>query len=78
VPAQSRERAINLFSQHGARQFVQSAVELPAARPRAIPYGPPARNVAALASSGLAFYVFVAAVAWWPDRPVSAPSGAGL
>jgi hypothetical protein len=32
-------------------------------------YGPPPRDVAALASSGLAFYVFVAAVAWWLDRP---------
>jgi len=32
-------------------------------------YGPPPHNVASLASSGLAFYVFVAAVAWWLDRP---------
>jgi hypothetical protein len=39
-------------------------------------YGPPAQNVAALASSGLAFYVFVAAVAWWLDRPPTADKGA--
>jgi hypothetical protein len=39
-------------------------------------YGPPPRNVAALASSGLAFYVFVAAVAWWLDRPATADTGA--
>jgi hypothetical protein len=32
-------------------------------------YGPPPQNVGDLASSGLAFYVFVAAVAWWLDRP---------
>jgi hypothetical protein len=39
-------------------------------------YGPPPSNVAALASSGLAFYVFVAAVAWWLDRPFNADTGA--
>jgi len=38
-------------------------------------YGPPPRDVAALASSGLAFYVFVAAVAWWLDRPANADTG---
>jgi hypothetical protein len=38
-------------------------------------YGPPPQNVAALASSGLAFYVFVAAVAWWLDRPANADTG---
>ncbi|MGA2183062.1 MAG: hypothetical protein ABSH47_08540 [Bryobacteraceae bacterium] len=37
-------------------------------------YGPPPQNVAALASSGLAFYIFVAAVAWWLDRPASSPA----
>jgi len=41
-------------------------------------FGPPPQNVAALASSGLAFYVFVAAVAWWLDRPASASGGADL
>jgi hypothetical protein len=41
-------------------------------------YGPPPRNIASLASSGLAFYVFVAAVAWWLDRPDVRPvSGTG-
>jgi len=41
-------------------------------------YGPPPQDVAAMASSGLAFYVFVAAVAWWLDRPAgpSAPASA--
>jgi hypothetical protein len=38
-------------------------------------YGPPPRDVATLASSGLAFYVFVAAAAWWLDRPASADKG---
>ncbi len=40
-------------------------------------YGPPPKDIAALASSGLAFYVFVAAVAWWLDRPVAASADKG-
>ncbi len=32
-------------------------------------FGPPPPNVAAVAGSGLGFYVFTAAAAWWLDRP---------
>ena len=35
-------------------------------------YGPPPPSVSSMASSGLAFYVFVSAVAWWLDRPTPA------
>jgi len=43
-------------------------------------YGPSPSDVSAMASSGLAFYVFVSAVAWWLDRPAPekvAPASAG-
>ena len=40
-------------------------------------WGPPPQNIGAMASTGLAFYVFVAAVAWWLDRPSSTTAGTG-
>ena len=38
-------------------------------------YGPPPKDLTSLATSGLAFYVFVAAAAWWLDRPASVVPG---